>query len=66
MQRMDTPKVPVLSLDEQNKQVISFDADKVYYINFISQIEYGDHTEYKRYRIICQRDGIQQIEELLS
>lgn len=64
LQRMDNPKVPVLSLDEQNKQVIGFYADKVYYINFISQIEYGDHTEYKRYRIVCQRDGIQKIEEL--
>ncbi|MDM1045021.1 hypothetical protein HX004_08965 [Myroides sp. 1354] len=66
MQRMDNPKVAVLSLDEQNEQVIGFYADKVYYINFISQIEYEDHTEYKRYRIICQRDGIQKIEELFT
>ncbi|MGG5507577.1 MULTISPECIES: hypothetical protein [unclassified Myroides] len=66
LQRMDNPKVPVLSLDEHNDQVIGFYADKVYYINFISQIEYENHTEYKRYRIICQRDGIQGIEELFT
>ncbi|MBB1140037.1 hypothetical protein [Myroides sp. WP-1] len=66
LQRMDNPKVPVLSLDEHNDQVIGFYADKVYYINFISQIEYENHTEYKRYRIVCQRDGIQEIEELFT
>lgn len=66
MQRMDNPKVSVLSLDEKNEQVIGFYADKVYYINIISQIAYENHVEYKRYRIVCQRDGIQKIEELTT
>ncbi|WP_413512561.1 hypothetical protein [Myroides odoratus] len=66
MQRMDNPKVSILSLDEQNDQVINFYADKVYYINLISQIEYENYTEYKRYRLVCQRDGIQKIEELFT
>lgn len=66
MQRMDNPKVSILSLDEQNDQVINFYAEKVYYINLISQIEYENYTEYKRYRLVCQRDGIQKIEELFT
>lgn len=66
MQRMDNPKVPILSLDEQNDRVINFYAEKVYYINLISQIEYENYTEYKRYRLVCQRDGIQKIEELFT
>lgn len=66
-QRMNNPFVSVYTLDKEDKDGVPdlILADKVYYLNIISQIKYEDKVEYRRFRLICQRSGIQKIEELL-
>ncbi|WP_010250081.1 hypothetical protein [Myroides injenensis] len=65
-QRMDNPLVPayVLSENTLDGKPIEIFVDKVYYLNFILQIKYKNNLEYKRFRLVCQRSGIQKIEEL--
>lgn len=66
-QRMNNPFVSVYTLDKEDKDGVPnlILADKVYYLNIITQIKYEDKVEYRRFRLICQRSGIQKIEELL-
>lgn len=63
-QRMNNPYVSLYTLNK-DKELDKILADKVYYLNIVSQIKYEDKIEYKRFRLICQRSGIQRIEELL-
>ncbi len=64
MQKMDDPSVPlyVISKDDNYEEV---SGNKVYYLNYIIQFKYGENKYYKRYRIVFNRNGIQEIEELL-
>ncbi len=66
-QRMNNPFVSVYTFDKEDKDGVPdlIIADKVYYLNIISQIKYEDKIEYRRFRLICQRSGIQKIEELI-
>lgn len=66
--KMDNPQVGILNLDELGK-VENVLCDKLYYINIIVQANYNDtdeqlHTEYKRFRIALNRDGIESIEQV--
>lgn len=60
-QKMDNPEVPLYFLDENdNPHVIN--AEKIYYINIIMQFRYEEQLEYKRYRLVVNREGIKNIE----
>lgn len=65
-QRMNNPYVSVFTLDQEDVtgQPEKILADKIYYLNFITQIKYGDKVNYKRFRVICKRTGIEAIEDL--
>lgn len=62
-QRMNNPYITVYTLDE-NEQPEQLLADKIYYLNFITQIKYDGKIDYKRFRVVCKRTGIEAIEEL--
>ena len=38
--------------------------DKIYYLNFLIQLQHGEQVEYKRYRLVIDRDGIQEIQRM--
>lgn len=63
-QRMNNPYVSLYTLKKDGEPNAIL-ADKVYYLNIISQIKYEDKVEYKRFRLVCQRTGIQRIEALM-
>lgn len=62
-QRMNNPYIAVYTLDddENPEQIL---ADKIYYLNFITQIKYQGKIDYKRFRVVCKRTGIEAIEDL--
>jgi hypothetical protein len=64
MQKMDDPDVPlyVIEKDGTYREVTG---DKVYFLNFVIQFKFEEHESYKRYRIVFNRNGIEEIEELL-
>ncbi len=63
VKKADNPEVPLHKLDEAgNVEVIN--GEKAYYINIIMQMRFEEHTENKRYRVIFNRLGITEIEEL--
>ncbi|WP_121965987.1 hypothetical protein [Myroides sp. N17-2] len=65
-QRMNNPYVSLFTLDQDDStgKPMKVLADKIYYLNFITQIKYGDKVDYKRFRVICKRTGIEVIEDL--
>jgi len=60
--KMDNPIVPVDYLDE-NLNVKTISAERVYTMYFIMQCCAGDFTEYKAFRLTANRDGIISIEQ---
>ena len=76
LQKMDNPKVNITSVvgDGTLKTVA---CDKIYYLNIVLQMNYDESgkgkldrknknlsTEYKRFRVALNRDGIDSIEEV--
>lgn len=61
VQKMDDPKSTYNTVEE-NGHIEQIQADKIYYINYILHLEHNNQNEYKRYRIVCTRDGIIDIE----
>ncbi|MDD2595661.1 MAG: hypothetical protein PHD11_07615 [Bacteroidales bacterium] len=62
-QKMDNPQQPLTILDADGN-VSEITSQKIYYINIIIQVRYGENIDYKRFRIVMTRDGIQKVEEL--
>jgi len=62
IQKMDDPEVPLFFLDEKGNPVI-INAEKIYYLNVIMQFRYEEQLEYKRYRLVVNRNGIKDIEK---
>ena len=63
IQKTDNPEVPLHRLDEEGN-VEGIEGEKAYYINIIMQMRFEEHIENKRYRVIFNRSGITEIEEL--
>jgi len=61
--KMDDPGVPLFILSEESDYEEIY-GSKIYYLNFIMQLKYGSAEEYKRYRVVFNRTGIKEIEEL--
>ncbi len=64
MKKMDDPYVPLYILDKENRYK-EIKGAKIYYLNFIMQLKHNNTTNYKRFRVIFNRNGIKEIEELL-
>jgi hypothetical protein len=59
--KMDNPEVPLFfTADDGEQRLVR--GDKVYYLNFVMQCRYEEQLEYKRYRVIFNRNGIIDLE----
>ncbi|MDL2296707.1 hypothetical protein LJC37_02005 [Bacteroidales bacterium OttesenSCG-928-E04] len=59
--KMDNPtsEIPILN---KNGEIEKTEVAFIYYINFIMQLKHGETVEYKRFRLIMSRNGIEDIE----
>lgn len=62
IKKMDNPQLPFLITEGENVSEIL--VNKVYYINFIFQLTSNDGVYLKRYRIMMNRSGILNLEEI--
>lgn len=62
VKKMDNPQVPYFITEGETVSQIL--VDKVYYINFVLQLSCNDGTYVKRYRIVLNRSGILDLEEI--
>lgn len=63
VQKMDNPQIPLYVLKEGGDYNI-IAGEKIYYINFLMQFQYDANINYKRFRLVIDRDGIKEIEKL--
>lgn len=64
IQKMDNPEVPLpIPTEDGGFEVIN--GEKIYYINFLMQFQYDGNTNYKRFRIVMSRSGIEGIEQFM-
>ena len=62
-QKMDNPDQS-LSIINDNGGIDVVVSQNIYYLNIIMQVRYEEHIEYKRFRLVMTRDGIQSVEEI--
>ena len=53
-----------LYVPEGETGYVPINGDKVYYLNFLTQLQHADQVEYKRYRLVITREGIQEIQKM--
>ena len=58
--KMDNPESMVTSLDE-NHQLLTLTAERVYFLHFVLQFKWNDQVEYKAFHVMVNRDGILDI-----
>lgn len=58
--KMDNPESIVTSLDE-NHQLLTLTAERVYFLHFVLQFKWNDQVEYKAFHVMVNRDGILDI-----
>jgi len=63
MQKMDDPLTEVKIFDETGNLVEAL-CEKDYYINFVMEYQYGEVTEYRRFRMVLNRDGIRSFDSI--
>lgn len=63
VQKMDEREYE-LHVPEGEERYGTIMGDKIYYVNFLIQIQHGDTMEYRRYRLVINRDGIQEIQHM--
>ena len=62
VKNMDNPKVPAYVLNDDI--CVNIKGDKLYYINLIMRFQNEGNSNYRRYRIAFNRDGIKKVEKL--
>lgn len=62
VKNMDNPEVPAYVLSDKN--CVNIKGDKLYYINMIMKFQNEGNSNYRRYRIAFNRDGIKKVEKL--
>lgn len=60
--KMDNPEVPLAVADDQDGYEV-INGERIYYINFLLQLRYEDNVDYKRFRLVMSRNGIEGIEK---
>ena len=61
-QNMDNPKKAYFFIKDD--EIIKSEADKVYHINIIQKFYTEDGVEFKRYRVVINREGIKRIDKI--
>lgn len=62
-QKMDNPETPLNTMSEDGV-VGTVYGEKVYYLNFVMQIQHREQKDYRRFRLVLNREGILNIEHL--
>ncbi len=62
-QKMDNPEQP-LSIINDKGEVEEITSQKIYYLNIVIQVRYEEQVEYKRFRLVLSRNGIQSVKEI--
>lgn len=60
--KMDNPEVP-LAVPKKDKGYEIIRGERIYYLNFLIQLRYEDKIDYKRFRLVMSRNGIEGIEK---
>lgn len=60
--KMDNPEVP-LAVPNENEGYEIIAGERIYYLNFLIQLRYEGRIDYKRFRLIMSRNGIEGIEK---
>jgi hypothetical protein len=63
LNKMDDPYVPLYVITPEG-DYDEVTGEKIYYLNFVIQLKYGEKEVFKRYRLVFNRTGINEIEEL--
>lgn len=63
IQKMDNSKAPLYTLDDRGQPLV-IDGLKVYYLNFVMQFVHESQLEYRRFRVVFNREGIIEVEEM--
>ncbi len=63
LHKMDNPRQTIYACDP-NLEYYKIEGNRVYHLNVIEKFRTGQHTFYKRFRIVLNRDGIQRIEKV--
>jgi len=64
LHKMDDPTTPLYVTSDNGEDYEEIQGIKIYYLNFLMQLKSSDSEEFKRYRIVFNRSGIKEIEEL--
>lgn len=62
-QKMDDPNVPLFALEESDSFTV-LRGEKFYSLNLIMQIQDKNQSEFHRYRVLLNRDGIKDLEKM--
>lgn len=62
VQKMDNPEIP-LPIPGKGGGIEVVCGERIYYINFLIQFRHDGHINYKRFRLIMSRNGIEGIEK---
>ena len=63
LMRMEQPDTNILLMDD-NKQFAIYKSEKVYHINMIMVYDDGKDKQYRRYRIVLNRNGIKRLKKI--
>ena len=61
--KMDEPAYE-LYVPEGDADYASIKGEKIYYVNFLIQLQHEGNVEYRRFRLMITRDGIREIQKL--
>lgn len=65
LRKMDDPESKVGIVDDEGN-VVYVPCEKDYFMNIILQYRYGEVTEFRRYRMTLNRDGVKELKEVES
>jgi hypothetical protein len=63
LEKMDNPEVPLYHMGISGNTYHYVKGEKVYFINMVVHLEHEAQSDYKRYRIVFNRDGIKDVEK---
>ncbi|MCQ2146684.1 MAG: hypothetical protein MJZ16_04115 [Bacteroidales bacterium] len=63
LRKMDDP-ITTVSIVNEDGEMVDVPCTKDYFLNTILQYRYGDVTEFRRFRITLNRDGIKDLQEV--
>jgi hypothetical protein len=60
---MDDPEVPLFALSDDERGYTIVQGEKIYYMNLVLQLHNENQTDFLRYRLAFNRNGLRGIEK---